>query len=252
MSGPPGILENVRLTAQPETQNVKRNMRWPFICVPASPRQSVVGDEQQVVAGNQTAAANIQQSINMQTYELLGLNEFGQPGVIGGENRSPDLQLPGGLQSCQITATPVLGTKEWHMSVTPDLRNYLVHKMVQAIFPIPESQVMLDNRMQLVAYAKKVERDRYEMANSRSEYYDLIDKQRQYRKICQLKLQAQQQQQQLPPAGTSYPRSRRRVRPYPNVENVIPNPSPSEMRAYENVFEYLGSLSLEESENNLL
>ena len=82
------------------------------------------------------------------------------------EGLNDPVNLPDNLNT--VAAQPMPHVKEWQSSVTLDLRSHLVQKLVQAIFPSPNPQAILDRRMQnLVAYAKKVEGDIYSISNSR-------------------------------------------------------------------------------------
>ena len=73
-----------------------------------------------------------------------------------------------------VSPIPIQNTKDWHTTVTVDLRTNIVYKLVQAIFPTPNPKDILDGLHNVVSYAKKVEGEMFEKANTRSEYFQLL------------------------------------------------------------------------------
>lgn len=95
--------------------------------------------------------------------------------------------------SSQVPKQNVLGTKAWHSSITPDMRNHFIEEIKKALYR------RLHN-----FDANTIESIIYEKANSRSEYYRLItEKAYKIRKELDEERQKQQTQQDQSQASTS-------------------------------------------------
>lgn len=118
--------------------------------------------------------------------EILGASNenVGNPGL-------PRFQdLTGPIPRFRNLARKRSGNKDWQQTITYDLRNYLVHKLVEAVFPTSGMTTTRNERMSnLISSARNVEDAFYEMAKSRSEYYCLL-----IERICAYQKRLEEQQ----------------------------------------------------------
>ncbi|KAH0549281.1 CREB-binding protein-like [Cotesia glomerata] len=131
-------------------------------------KREVIANQSHIMASNANLPSAPIGSIT--TAEGAEVSDNLQPATLNGNQ---PLDIPLGLRGLDL-ATPTQVVKEWHQSLTLDLRKHFIIHIVKKIWP-NNTMIVFDNRIHnLYRYAIKVERDMYESANSRSEYMQLL------------------------------------------------------------------------------
>lgn len=106
------------------------------------------------------------------------INNFLPPTQWGGEPSSlGPIQRP--LYQRSTVPKPMFESnrkrKDWHSFVKMEIRNYIVHKLVTSLCPSPSPKAVQDHRMNaLVSFARKVEGELYDSANTKEEYFRMF------------------------------------------------------------------------------
>ncbi|CAF1267541.1 unnamed protein product [Rotaria sp. Silwood1] len=73
------------------------------------------------------------------------------------------------------TNAPITINKEWQRRITQEMRQHLVQKIITALIPITNTGAIRDTRIiNLANYARRVENETFEIADSQEEYFHKI------------------------------------------------------------------------------
>uniref|UniRef100_A0A915LWY2 histone acetyltransferase n=1 Tax=Meloidogyne javanica TaxID=6303 RepID=A0A915LWY2_MELJA len=137
--------------------------------IPSQPQSQV--SSQQLMFGSPPSQATTVNTL-LDGYNPNPFRSTNPPNKTGGQgNGQQQFSSNDGMPLPEPPAT----ARDWHVSITPDLRNHLVGKLVKAIFPSPDPAAIHDQRIRdLITYARKVEKDMFEQAPDKEAYYHML------------------------------------------------------------------------------